>query len=33
MVRWRKRGPKNAEFVENVQRGNRGLMQLLEAAL
>lgn len=32
MVRWRKRGPKNAEFVEHVQRGNRGLMQLLEAA-
>lgn len=30
MVRWKKRGPKNAEFVEHVQRGNRGLARLLE---
>ncbi len=29
MVRWRKRGPKNAEFVEQVQRGNKGLARLL----
>jgi ring-1,2-phenylacetyl-CoA epoxidase subunit PaaA len=29
MIRWRKRGPKNAEFVEMVQRGNKGLARLL----
>lgn len=29
MVRWKKRGPKNEEFVEMVQRGNRGLARLL----
>ena len=29
MVRWSKRGPKNAEFVETVQRGNKGLARLL----
>ena len=32
LVRWKKRGPKNAEFVEHVQRGNRGLAKLMEAA-
>jgi len=32
MVRWKKRGPMNDEFVEMVQRGNRGLAKLLEAA-
>ena len=29
MVRWKKRGPKNAEFVETLQRGNKGLARLL----
>ena len=29
MVRWKKRGPANAEFVEMVQRGNRGLAKLM----
>jgi ring-1,2-phenylacetyl-CoA epoxidase subunit PaaA len=29
MLRWRGRGPKNAEFVETVQRGNKGLARLL----
>jgi 1,2-phenylacetyl-CoA epoxidase catalytic subunit len=29
MVRWRKRGPKNAEFVAMVQRGHKGLARLL----
>jgi ring-1,2-phenylacetyl-CoA epoxidase subunit PaaA len=32
MVRWKKRGPSNAEFVAHVQRGNRGLAKLLEVA-
>lgn len=32
MARWRQRGPKNAEFVEQVQRGHRGLQRLLEVA-
>ncbi|HEX9070301.1 MAG TPA: Phenylacetic acid catabolic protein [Ktedonobacterales bacterium] len=32
MVRWKKRGPKNEEFVEMVQRGNRGLAALLGEA-
>ena len=32
MARWKKRGPANLEFVEFVQRGNRGLAKLLEAA-
>lgn len=32
MVRWKKRGPMNAQFVEMVQRGNRGLAKLMEAA-
>ncbi|MBF6589301.1 MAG: phenylacetate-CoA oxygenase subunit PaaI [Ktedonobacterales bacterium] len=29
MVRWRRRGPKNSEFVEVVQRGNKGLARLM----
>jgi len=29
MVRWKKRGPKNTEFVEMLQRGNKGLARLL----
>ncbi len=29
MKRWKKRGPKNAEFVETLQRGNKGLARLL----
>src|SRR6478735_6917754 len=29
MKRWKRRGPKNAEFVELVQRGNKGLARLL----
>ena len=29
MKRWKRRGPKNAEFVETVQRGNKGLARLL----
>ncbi|MFI5274097.1 MAG: Phenylacetic acid catabolic protein [Ktedonobacterales bacterium] len=32
MVRWKARGPMNTRFVELVQRGNRGLAKLLEAA-
>jgi ring-1,2-phenylacetyl-CoA epoxidase subunit PaaA len=32
LVRWKRRGPANAEFVEHVQRGNRGLAKLLEVA-
>ncbi|HEV2461008.1 MAG TPA: Phenylacetic acid catabolic protein [Ktedonobacterales bacterium] len=32
MVRWKKRGPKNAAFVEHIQRGNRGLARLMEVA-
>jgi ring-1,2-phenylacetyl-CoA epoxidase subunit PaaA len=32
LVRWKKRGPSNVEFVEFVQRGNRGLARLMEAA-
>src|SRR5690348_7896495 len=32
LVRWKRRGPANAEFVEFVQRGNRALAKLLEAA-
>jgi 1,2-phenylacetyl-CoA epoxidase catalytic subunit len=32
MVRWKKRGPMNEQFVEMVQRGNRGLAKLMEAA-
>jgi ring-1,2-phenylacetyl-CoA epoxidase subunit PaaA len=30
MVRWKQRGPSNAEFVEMVQRGNKGLARLLD---
>lgn len=29
MQRWKKRGPKNAEFVETLQRGNKGMARLL----
>jgi ring-1,2-phenylacetyl-CoA epoxidase subunit PaaA len=29
MVRWKKRGPANEEFVAMVQRGNKGLARLL----
>jgi ring-1,2-phenylacetyl-CoA epoxidase subunit PaaA len=29
MKRWMKRGPKNAEFVETLQRGNKGMARLL----
>jgi ring-1,2-phenylacetyl-CoA epoxidase subunit PaaA len=29
MKRWKKRGPKNEEFVATLQRGNRGLARLL----
>ncbi len=29
LLRWRRRGPKNAEFVEQIQRGNKGLARLL----
>jgi ring-1,2-phenylacetyl-CoA epoxidase subunit PaaA len=29
MVRWKKRGPSNAEFVAMVQRGNKGLARLM----
>ena len=29
MKRWKRRGPKNVEFVDLVQRGNKGLAQLL----
>ncbi len=29
LVRWKRRGPKNAEFVEQVQRGNKGLARLM----
>ncbi|HEX6817824.1 MAG TPA: Phenylacetic acid catabolic protein [Ktedonobacterales bacterium] len=29
MVRWKKRGPANEEFVEMVQRGNKGLARLM----
>jgi len=32
MVRWKARGPMNTQFVEQVQRGNRELAKLLEAA-
>ncbi|WIG58693.1 MAG: 1,2-phenylacetyl-CoA epoxidase, subunit A [Ktedonobacterales bacterium] len=32
MVRWKHRGPMNEAFVAHVQRGNRGLAKLLEAA-
>jgi ring-1,2-phenylacetyl-CoA epoxidase subunit PaaA len=32
MIRWKQRGPKNAEFVAHVQRGNRELAKLLEVA-
>jgi ring-1,2-phenylacetyl-CoA epoxidase subunit PaaA len=32
MVRWRKRGPMNATFVEQMQRGNRELARLLGVA-
>ena len=32
MARWKKRGPSNAEFVEFVQRGNKGLARLMEVA-
>jgi ring-1,2-phenylacetyl-CoA epoxidase subunit PaaA len=32
MVRWKKRGPMNERFVATLQRGNRGLAKLLEAA-
>lgn len=32
MARWKKRGPKNAEFVEYMQRGNRQLAQLMGVA-
>src|SRR5260221_11365732 len=32
MVRWKKRGPSNAEFVAHGQRGTRGLAKLLEVA-
>ena len=32
MARWKKRGPSNAEFVEHVQRGTKGLARLLEVA-
>ena len=32
MVRWKKRGPMNDQFVGTVQRGNRGLAKLMEAA-
>lgn len=30
MKRWKARGPKNAEFVERVQRGKREMLRLLE---
>jgi ring-1,2-phenylacetyl-CoA epoxidase subunit PaaA len=30
MERWKKRGPKNDEFVAMVQRGNKGLARLLQ---
>jgi 1,2-phenylacetyl-CoA epoxidase catalytic subunit len=30
MERWKKRGPKNEEFVAMVQRGNKGLARLLQ---
>jgi ring-1,2-phenylacetyl-CoA epoxidase subunit PaaA len=29
LVRWKRRGPMNATFVEQVQRGNKGLARLL----
>jgi ring-1,2-phenylacetyl-CoA epoxidase subunit PaaA len=29
LVRWKRRGPSNAEFVDQVQRGNKGLARLL----
>jgi ring-1,2-phenylacetyl-CoA epoxidase subunit PaaA len=29
MVRWKRRGPKNEEFVELMQRGNKGLARLM----
>ncbi|HEV2237011.1 MAG TPA: Phenylacetic acid catabolic protein [Ktedonobacterales bacterium] len=29
MVRWKRRGPMNAQFVEQLQRGNKGLARLL----
>lgn len=29
MTRWKRRGPKNAEFVETLQRGNKGMARLL----
>jgi 1,2-phenylacetyl-CoA epoxidase catalytic subunit len=29
LVRWRRRGPSNEEFVEQVQRGNKGLARLM----
>jgi len=29
LVRWKHRGPKNAEFVEQLQRGNQGLARLM----
>jgi ring-1,2-phenylacetyl-CoA epoxidase subunit PaaA len=32
LVRWRKRGPMNVQFVEQMQRGNRELAQLLGVA-
>ncbi|HEX9038651.1 MAG TPA: Phenylacetic acid catabolic protein [Ktedonobacterales bacterium] len=32
MARWKKRGPKNAEFVEYMQRGHRQLAQLMGVA-
>lgn len=29
LVRWKRRGPKNEEFVEQMQRGNKGLARLM----
>jgi ring-1,2-phenylacetyl-CoA epoxidase subunit PaaA len=29
LVRWKRRGPMNAQFVEQLQRGNKGLARLL----
>ena len=31
LIRWKRRGPMNAEFVETLQRGHKGLERLLNA--
>jgi hypothetical protein len=32
LARWRQRGPMNAQYVENLQRGRRALDRLLADA-